>query len=92
MVMISMGQHSAIAKSSDPYGTGRSSPEGRRLMGNKDWVKGWWECLGPQPIYIRDKYHLKEVCTEIEKRTGRRLIPKAFMKHKSQGKGVEWSF
>ena len=91
-VAIMMGQHSAVAKPADPYGTGRSSPEGKRIMRKKDWVEGWWECIGPQPIYIKDKYHLKQVCMEEEKRTGRCLIPKAFMKPKSQGKGVEWSF
>ena len=92
MVAILMKLHSSTSIPSDPYGTGRSSPEGRRLMRKKDWVEGWWECLGPTPIYIKDKYHLKQVCEDIEKRTGRRLIPKAFMKTKSQGKGTEWNF
>lgn len=72
--------------------TSRRSVEGKRLAGKKDWVEGWWENLGPQPIYIRDKYHLKQVCNEIERKTGEKLIPKAFMKSKSQGKGVEWTF
>ena len=87
-----LGSHSATAKSLDPHGTGRSSPEGKRVQRSKDWVRGYWECLGPKPIFIEDKYHLKRVCEEIEKRTGRKLIPKAFMKSASQGKGVEWSF
>ena len=83
----------AILRSvADPYGTSRHSEAGRLIERKKDWVEGVWECLGPQPIYIKDKYHLKQVCEEIYQRTGRRLIPKAFMKHKSQGKGVEWSF
>lgn len=87
-----LGQHSAVMESKDPYGTGRSSPEGKRTLRKKNWVEGWWECLGSNPIYIKDQYHLKQVCLDIEKRTGRKLIPKAFMKAKSQGKGVEWSF
>lgn len=76
----------------DVYGQFRSSVEGKRTARKADTVEGWWEDLGPNPIYIRDKYHLKQVCQDIEKRTGKRLIPKMFLKPTSQGKGLEWSF
>lgn len=76
----------------DPYATTKRSSEGKALARQKDWVAGWWECLDEKPIYIRDKYHLKKVCLDIQRRTGKVLIPKAFMKPKSQGKGVEWNF
>lgn len=76
----------------DPYGTSRRSEEGRKVARSANYVEGWWENLGPKPIYIRDKHHLKQVCLDIEKRTGQKLIPKMFMKPKSQGSGVEWSF
>ena len=76
----------------DRYGTCKSSPEGRRLAGKQNWVEGWWENIAAEPIYIRDKYHLKQVCEAESKRTGRIIIPKAFMKPASQGKGYEWSF
>lgn len=76
----------------DIYGQFKKSEEGRRTAHKTDSVEGWWENLGPDPIYIRDKYHLKKVCEDIEKKTGRQLIPKMFMKPRSQGNGVEWSF
>ena len=76
----------------DPYGTSKRSEEGRRIKRSSDYVRGWWENLGPEPIFIQDKYHLKRVCQEIERRTGNTFIPKMFMKPRSQGKGFEWSF
>ena len=76
----------------DIYGTCRSSQEGKKVMRSANWVEGWWENIGPQPIFIHDKYHLKQVCEEESRRTGRTIIPKAFTKSKSQGKGIEWSF
>ncbi len=76
----------------DVFGNQRSSPEGRRLAGKTNWVEGWWEHIGPQPIYIKDKYHLKQVCQAYGKQIGKEVIPKAFAKPKSQGKGWEWSF
>jgi hypothetical protein len=87
-----LGQHSATARTLDPYGTSKRSVEGKRVARSKDWVRGLWENLGPEPIYIKDKYHLKEVCQQIERKTGKKLIPKAFMKPASQGKGIEWNF
>lgn len=89
---VSLGLHSASAKSVDPYGNQRRTPEGVRTQRSKDWVQGWWEHIAPQPIYIRDKYELKAACQKWSKITGREFIPKAFMKPKSQGKGFEWSF
>jgi len=56
--------------------------EGVRVNTN-DWVRGWYEHIGPQPIYIRDKQHLFQEC---EKHGN---MPKAFLKPKSQGKGYE---
>ena len=76
----------------DTYGQFKKSVEGKRAARRTDTVEGWWENLGSEPIYIRDKYHLKKVCQEIENTTGKKLIPKMFMKPTSQGKGVEWSF
>jgi len=76
----------------DPYGTMRSTPEGRRTAGQQNWVRGWWENITPQPVFIEDKYHLKQVCQAYSKQIGKDVIPKAFAKPKSQGKGIEWSF
>lgn len=76
----------------DPYGTSKRSIVGKRVANKKDWVAGTWENISSKPVYIRDKQHLKEVCIAEGKRTGRTIIPKAFMKPKSQGKGFEWSF
>ncbi len=70
----------------DPHGNWRRSPEGRRIARSKDWVAGWWDNIAPHPIYIRDKQHLKEVCNKYG------VIPKAFMKPKSQGKGTDWNY
>lgn len=92
MPSIVMGLHSAVAKTQDPYGTMRRSVEGRRVARRADWVEGWWENLGPEPIYIKNKEHLKKVCLDIEKKTGKKFVPKAFAKPTSQGKGLEWSF
>lgn len=92
MANIVMGQHSAVSRETDPYGTLRSTPQGKATQRKQNWVEGWWENIAPEPIYIKDKYHLKQVCLEQEKRTGRKLIPKAFAKPSSQGKGLEWNF
>jgi hypothetical protein len=70
----------------DPYGTMRKSAEGRRVARKKDWVEGWWENIDKEPIYIKDKEQLKAECQK------RGVIPKAFAKPVSQGKGLEWTF
>lgn len=87
-----LGLHSATPKVTDPCATSRHSVEGKRLTRRANWVEGWWENIDSKPIYIRDREHLKRVCQEVSKRTGRTIIPKAFMKPASQGKGFEWSF
>lgn len=87
-----LGQHSVTASSLDPLGNAKRSLEGRRTARQKDWVVGWWEHIWHEPIYITDKYHLKQVCQQYSKVIGREIIPKAFAKPKSQGKGIEWSF
>lgn len=92
MASVVLGLHSAVAQNPDPYGTLKSTPAGKAINRKKNWVEGVWENIAPEPVYIKDKYHLKQVCLEQEKITGRKLIPKAFMKPKSQGSGVEWSF
>ena len=48
-----------------------------------EWVKGYWEHLGPQPVYIESKKHLFAECEK------RGVMPRAFMKPKSQGRGFE---
>lgn len=48
-----------------------------------DWVKGVWTDIGPEPIYIESKEHLFQECEK------RGVMPRAFMKPKSQGKGFE---
>ena len=48
-----------------------------------DWVKGYWEHIGPEPIYIESK---EQLIRECEKRG---VMPRAFMKPKSQGPGFE---
>jgi len=83
---------SIIIQKDDPYGTAKRSPEGRRIARSADYVRGWWENIGPEPIFIQDKEHLKKVCLEIGRKTGRTIIPKMFMKSRSQGKGFEWSY
>lgn len=50
------------------------------------WIEGMWEHIDTKPIYIRNKQHLYEECTK------RGQIPKAFMKPKSQGKGMEFKW
>lgn len=79
-------------KIDDPYGTSKRSDEGRRVARKSDWVAGWWENIGPSPIYIKSKEHLKQVCLEYGKKTGRTIIPKAFIKTESQGRALTWSF
>jgi len=70
----------------DAHGNWKRSPEGRRLSRKKDTVQGWWDNITTEPIYIHDKYHLKEVCRKHN------VIPRMFAKSKSQGKGLEWDF
>ena len=70
----------------DPFGTMRRSVEGKRAARNQDYVRGWWENIDKEPIFIEDKEHLKRECQR------RGLIPKMFAKEKSQGKGLEWSY
>jgi hypothetical protein len=48
-----------------------------------DWVKGWWEHIDKEPIYIESKEHLFKECEK------RGVMPRAFMKPKSQGAGFE---
>ncbi len=48
-----------------------------------DWVRGVWEHIGPEPIYIESKEHLFRECEK------RGVIPRAFMKPKSIGQGYE---
>ncbi len=77
---------------SDLYGTSRHSVEGKSIARKQNWVEGWWENISFKPIYIKDKEHLKQVCVEEGRKQGRTIIPKAFVKAKSQGKGIEWSY
>lgn len=76
----------------DPYGTSRRSIEGRRVARKNNWVEGYWENIGPKPIYCRTKEDVKAACLAESKRQGRTIIPKSFMKPSSQGKGIEWNF
>ena len=48
-----------------------------------EWVKGYYEHIDTDPIYIESKQHLIQECKK------RGLYAKAFLKHKSQGKGLE---
>lgn len=48
-----------------------------------DWVKGVWTDIAPEPIYIESKEHLFRECEK------RGVMPRAFMKPKSQGQGFE---
>lgn len=48
-----------------------------------DWVKGVWTDIAPEPIYIESKEHLFRECEK------RGVMPRAFMKPKSQGAGFE---
>ena len=70
----------------DPYGSSRHSVEGKRVARKLDTVEGWWENIDRDPIYIKDREHLKRECNK------RGVIPRAFSKSKSQGKGLEWSY
>lgn len=70
----------------DHYGNYKSSPQGKQTARKKDTVQGVWENIGPEPIYIQDKKHLKQECEK------RGVIPKMFMKPKSQGKGHTWTY
>lgn len=70
----------------DIYGNYKRSEEGKRVNRKSNYVEGIWENIAREPIYIRDKKHLKEVCQKHG------VIPKIFMKPKSQGKGHEWSY
>lgn len=76
----------------DFFGNYRKSVEGKRVNRNSDFVQGWWENISREPVYIKDKYHLKQVCEAESKRTGRLIIPRIFAKPKSQGQGLEWTF
>lgn len=79
-------------KIEDPFGTSKRSEAGRSVARSNDWVVGWWENIGPTPVYIKSKEHLKQVCLSYGKKTGRTIIPKAFMKASSQGNSITWSF
>jgi hypothetical protein len=48
-----------------------------------DWVKGIWTDIAPEPIYIESKEHLFRECEK------RGVMPRAFMKPRSQGAGFE---
>lgn len=48
-----------------------------------DWVKGVWTDIAPEPIYIESKEHLFRECEK------RGVMPRAFMRPKSQGQGFE---
>jgi len=48
-----------------------------------EWVKGMWEHIDTKPIYIESKAHLFHECEK------RGVMPRAFMKPKSQGRGYE---
>jgi hypothetical protein len=48
-----------------------------------DWVKGWWDHIDREPIYIESKEHLRRECEK------RGLMARALMKPKSQGHGFE---
>lgn len=48
-----------------------------------NWIRGVWEHIGPEPIYIESKEHLIRECEK------RGVMPRALMKPKSQGVGFE---
>jgi len=48
-----------------------------------DWVKGVWTDIGPEPIKIESKEHLFRECEK------RGVMPRAFIKPRSQGVGFE---
>ena len=70
----------------DTNGNWKRSPEGKRVSRKADSVCGWWDNITTEPVYIRDKHHLKKVCSKYN------VIPRMFAKQKSQGKGLEWTF
>jgi len=70
----------------DPYGTCKRSVEGKRVARKPDYVEGWWENIDREPLYIKDRAHLKQECQK------RGVIPKIFSKPASQGKGLEWTY
>ena len=53
------------------------------MVNTERWVAGVYEHIAEEPIYIRDKQHLFAECDK------RGVVPRAFMKRKSQGKGIE---
>jgi len=53
---------------------------------SNNWVRGWWEHLDTNPIYIESKEHLIRECIKRGK------IPKAFSGPKSRGKGIELKY
>lgn len=87
-----MAIFNSLALKADELGQCKSSSEGRATMRQRDWIRGWWEHIGPEPVFIRDKQHLKQVCQAESRRTGRIIIPRAFAKPKSDGRGIEWTF
>jgi hypothetical protein len=54
-------------------------------INTESWICGYWEHIDKQPIYIRDKAHLKQECEK------RGVLPRAFLKHTSQGKHYEFA-
>lgn len=52
-------------------------------VGTDSWVEGWWDDLGPEPVYIHNRKHLIEECSK------RGLAPRVLLKPKSQGRGLE---
>lgn len=58
-------------------------PKNTLNINTEEWVEGWYEHIGPEPIYIESKKQLFEEC---EKHGN---MPRAFLKPKSQGKGYE---
>ena len=83
---MSIQVHMPTGMKDDHYGNYRSSVEGKRTNNQRDWIRGYWENIGPNSIFIQDKYHLKRECEKHG------VMAKAFMKRKSQGKGWEWNF
>lgn len=76
----------------DFFGQAKRSAEGKRTARQNNWVRGWWENIAPEPVFIQDKWHLKAVCQAEGRRTGRTIIPRAFAKAKSNSRGIEWTF
>lgn len=76
----------------DIHGNYKRSEEGKRTNRKSDYVEGVWENISRTPVKVKDKYELKKICMAESERQGRVIIPKIFMKNKSQGKGIEWNF